>query len=211
MITMRALLLTSIPLIALSSVPAVAQTPQTTGPEADEDLAQYHLHPESKFLNGDYFDRGTTLRRHVRMIATRHIGKESNDWERQAILGLDPDAAIDYSLGREDSAKFQVLLQAHIDAVGVGPAAKALGMTRQKAEKLARGNGDKSADAEFSRFAARLQAAMVKQVEQETLKGAELQALRDRVERGSLRETARQLGVDTSNLRRRLNPSGASR
>jgi len=28
------------------------------------------------------------------MTATRHIGKESNDWERQAILGLDADADV---------------------------------------------------------------------------------------------------------------------
>lgn len=52
-----------------------------------EALAQYHLHPESKFLNGDYFDRGTTQRRHIHAAGIRHIGKESNDWERQAMLG----------------------------------------------------------------------------------------------------------------------------
>ena len=40
MITMRALLLSSIPLIALSSVPAAAQAPQTAEPAADEDVAQ---------------------------------------------------------------------------------------------------------------------------------------------------------------------------
>jgi hypothetical protein len=34
-----------------------------------EALAQYHLRPESKFLNGDFCDRGRTERRHV--IATQ--------------------------------------------------------------------------------------------------------------------------------------------
>ena len=178
--------------------------PATALKTYSEDLAQYHLHPESKFLNGDYFDRGTTLRRHVRMIATRHIGKESNDWERQAILGFDPETAIDYSLGREGSAIFQELFQAHVNAVGVGPAAKALGITRKKAEKLVRGNGDKWADADFSRFAAKLQDAIGKRADEQNLKAGELQELRDRVERDGLRKIARQMGVDPSNLRRRI-------
>ena len=56
-----------------------------------EALAQYHVHPESKFLNGDYRDHGTTRRRHVQVAGTRHIGKEFNDWERQAVLGLNAD------------------------------------------------------------------------------------------------------------------------
>ncbi|QKR98703.1 hypothetical protein F9288_02860 [Sphingomonas sp. CL5.1] len=62
-----------------------------------EALAQYHLHPESKFLNGDYFDRGTTQRRHIDATGIRHIGKESNDWERQAVLGITRDSQIIYS------------------------------------------------------------------------------------------------------------------
>jgi len=48
-----------------------------------ETLAQYHLRPEAKFLNGEHTDAGRTLRRHV--IATRilHIRKEANKWEEQ--------------------------------------------------------------------------------------------------------------------------------
>lgn len=65
-------------------------------------LAQYHLQPESKFLNADYFDRGTTLRRHVEMSGTQHIGKESHDWERQAVLGLSADTEIEYGISNED-------------------------------------------------------------------------------------------------------------
>lgn len=68
-----------------------------------EALAQYHLHPESKFLNGVYFDRGTTRRRHIHAAGIRHIGKESNDWERQAFLGTNRDSKIIY--GRGDANK----------------------------------------------------------------------------------------------------------
>jgi hypothetical protein len=41
----------------------------------------HHLHPEMKFLNCDYLDRGASQRRHVRAIGIRFIGKEANQWE----------------------------------------------------------------------------------------------------------------------------------
>ena len=43
-----------------------------------EVLGQYHLSPESKFANADYFDRGRTERRHVVATAIVLIGKEAN-------------------------------------------------------------------------------------------------------------------------------------
>ena len=61
-----------------------------------ETLAQYHLQPEAKFLNGDYVDRGTTERRHVRLTGIELIGKEANRWEEQEHLGLFADAEITY-------------------------------------------------------------------------------------------------------------------
>jgi hypothetical protein len=43
-----------------------------------EVLAQYHLSPEAKFANGQYFDRGRTERRHVVATEFEFIGKEAN-------------------------------------------------------------------------------------------------------------------------------------
>jgi hypothetical protein len=48
-----------------------------------QSISAYHLHPESKFHNGDYLDRGTTRRRHVYAANVRNIGKEANEWEAQ--------------------------------------------------------------------------------------------------------------------------------
>jgi hypothetical protein len=61
-----------------------------------EALAQYHLRPETKFLNGDFFDRGRTERRHVVALQILHIGKEANKWEEQYFLGPDDEAEIEY-------------------------------------------------------------------------------------------------------------------
>src|SRR5208282_460335 len=64
-----------------------------------EALAQHHMRPEAKFLNGDYCDRGRTERRHVLATHLVHIGKEANKWEEQHFLGGDEDAEIEYGIG----------------------------------------------------------------------------------------------------------------
>jgi hypothetical protein len=63
-----------------------------------EALAQYHLRPEAKFLNGDFSDRGRTERRHVFATQILHVGKEANKWEEQYFLGADDDAEIEYGV-----------------------------------------------------------------------------------------------------------------
>lgn len=64
-----------------------------------EALAQYHLSPESKFLGGEFMDRGRTERRHVLAAAIRLIGKESNRVDEVAPVGLDGRSIAAYSLG----------------------------------------------------------------------------------------------------------------
>jgi hypothetical protein len=65
-----------------------------------EALAQYHLRPETKFLHGEYCDRGRTERRHVIATQLVHIGKEANKWEEQHFLGEDDDAEIEYGVSQ---------------------------------------------------------------------------------------------------------------
>lgn len=78
-------------------------------------LAQYHLHPETKFLNGDYLDTGKTQRRHVVVNAIQHIGKEANKWEEQFYTGMDDEAQIEYGISPDDR---NAMLQAVLDAIG---------------------------------------------------------------------------------------------
>lgn len=60
-------------------------------------LAQYHLHPETKFLSADYTDRGSTMRRHISATAIVLIGKEANRWEEQFYMGVEPEAQAEYN------------------------------------------------------------------------------------------------------------------
>jgi hypothetical protein len=94
-----------------------------------EALAQYHLRPEAKFLNGEFCDRGRTERRHVIATQILHIGKEANKWEEQHFLGEDEDAEIEY--GADQSAE---LLDAQFRELcgraGERVAAQELGISR---------------------------------------------------------------------------------
>nr|WP_298161797.1 DNA polymerase domain-containing protein [Acidocella sp.] len=65
-------------------------------------LLRYHLHPEAKFLHGEYFDRGATARRHIQAIEIQRIGKEANRWEEQFHLGGDPEAQAEYGVSVDD-------------------------------------------------------------------------------------------------------------
>jgi hypothetical protein len=78
-----------------------------------EALAQYHLHPEAKFHNGDYLGSGVTRRRHIRATAVEHIGKEANRWEEQLYLGLDLEAQTEYGIAPGDHERIlEILLRA---------------------------------------------------------------------------------------------------
>ena len=94
-----------------------------------EALAQYHMRPEAKFLNGDFCDSGRTERRYVIATQLVHIGKEANKWEEQRFLGEDEDAEIEYGVDASEK-----LLDQHIrhatDALGERRAAIQLRISR---------------------------------------------------------------------------------
>ena len=166
-----------------------------------EALAQYHISPESKFLNADYLDWGVTRRRHVRVASVMHIGKEAHDWERQAILGLNDDSSIAYGVSVDDLAE---RLREWISRFGEPQAAKALGISKFQLAVLALGLPLQS-DAKLAKaVTASLPAAFRLCAKLQGKREEELARVRAVVECDGLREAARQLSVDPSNLRRRL-------
>jgi hypothetical protein len=100
-------------------------------------LAQYHLRPEHKFRNGGYTDRGETGRRHVKPLAIRHIGKESNRWEEKLCLPDDDGADIDYGSG--STAGIEDALRAGIAAAGQRKVARESGVARLTIERFLAG------------------------------------------------------------------------
>lgn len=177
--------------------------PATALKSYGEALAQYHIQPESKFLKANYLDRGVTTRRHVRMTATRHIGKESNDWGRQAILGWDAEAQPDYGMGHGDRSRLAETLTGFVADVGLAKAATALRTNPVRLKRALPGSGV-IAERLLQSIAAHLPAALETRATACRDRESERQVLREAIDRDGLRETARRLGVDASNLRRRI-------
>jgi hypothetical protein len=98
----------------------------------EQSVAAYHLHPESKFHNGDYLDRGTTRRRHVYAATVRNIGKEANEWEAQFYLGLDEEEQVDYGLTPTSSRSLSRDMRAAIKRIGQRAVARKSGVSRQQ-------------------------------------------------------------------------------
>jgi|SRR5262245_1436654 len=85
-----------------------------------EAIGQYHLSPESKFLNGDFTDRGRTERRHVQVTDVIHIGKEANKWKEGHVNAF--TIAICSAMNAALEAAFCELCLNFVAAIGaVGP------------------------------------------------------------------------------------------
>lgn len=61
-----------------------------------EVLCQYHLSPESKFANADYFEHGRTERRHVVATGIVLIGKEANRIDQSGLSDPVISASVDF-------------------------------------------------------------------------------------------------------------------
>jgi transcriptional regulator with XRE-family HTH domain len=109
-------------------------------------LAQYHLSPESKFLNGEPYDRGPTQRRHIEVIAIDCIGKEANQWEQQSHLGISADARVHYGISPQSFGQLQAALKKCTGRLSQRDIAKRAGISRTTLSKIMRGKPVRSAD-----------------------------------------------------------------
>lgn len=168
-----------------------------------EALAQYHLHPESKFLAANYCDWGTTQRRHIRVSGICHIGKEANELDRQQVLGIDANARPDYGFSDECVVEFRSELTTLVRVLGIGPTAKALGVTSRQLRSIIENSGGTD-KATVRKIAVRLPVIMARAEKLNNERAHELQRLSQTIEELGLRGTARKVGADASNLRRKI-------
>jgi len=68
-------------------------------------LLNYHLHSESKFLNGEDEKRGKLSRRHIFALAFQLIGKEADNFEERESIGDEEDDITKYPLAGNDRSK----------------------------------------------------------------------------------------------------------
>jgi hypothetical protein len=164
-----------------------------------EALAQYHLHPETKFLNGDYLDRGLTQRRHVRAIGIRLIGKEANHWEEQFFLGLSENAQIDYGQDPNSAELFREELRRTAFIHHMRRISEVSGIARNTLSLIARGQ-----IVVTPVIIEKLIRAMTTLDEVASDQAEFEQTIRDgllaEIEQRGLRNVAKSLGIDASNL-----------
>ena len=120
-----------------------------------ETLAQYHLHPEAKFGNGDYTDIGFTTRRRIVVSQEKgdeilHIGKEANRWEEQFYLGADPEAQIIYGTPPEDDERLRGSVLKGIRQFGVRKVSRESGVSVGTVSEIKCGKGKPKRDCRCS-------------------------------------------------------------
>jgi hypothetical protein len=163
-------------------------------------LAQYHLHPEDKFLNGDFLDRGTTIRRHVRVTEIEYIGKESNKWEDQYYFGFDADEEIHYGTKPTDAGSLLKAIRAIVDAQGLRTTALQFRVSRSKLSKLLE-NELAGCTTAFLQRISRIVVTINSKLNQENRQNAALTKLANaEIRKIGLAEFARRLGFNSSNL-----------
>ncbi|MGA3062890.1 MAG: hypothetical protein ABSD90_06640 [Methylocystis sp.] len=164
-------------------------------------LAQYHLRPEAKFENGDYFDSGPTRRRHVHATQINYIGKEANRWEEQFFLGMDEDAAIEYGADPNTAAALFGELGNAIGKLGKQQVASLIGVSRNTLAQIL--------DAKCQRLSLRISQNIVSAIaalnsnslDEEIQHSNLLELARAEVAEIGLSELARRLQIDKSNLK----------
>ena len=102
-------------------------------------LSSYHLLPESKFENADFYDRGPTCRRHVRTLRVEYIGKELNRWEEQYYLGLDERADIPYGPNPNAPSTHVAELQSLVEEFGERVVASQVNVSRNTLRQILSG------------------------------------------------------------------------
>lgn len=168
-------------------------------------LAQYHLHPEAKFANADYLDRGVTTRRHIVVDVVEHIGKEANRWEEQLYLGEDPEAQIEYGTSPEDLQRLLGSVLRKAQLFGQRQLATAAGLSLSEVSAVLTGqrkNPTHETLAKLYKGLQDLEAARRDQTEHET---AVLTAVKKRCRRLTLRQFADNAAINASHLSEVLN------
>ncbi len=108
----------------------------------EEALADYFVHPESKFLNGREFNSGVTRRRHIKVDITNihYIGKETNDADEQLAFGYDEETLLDLEQEPEAIASTLEWIRHTDREFGRRPFSKASGVSARQLTNIVGGN-----------------------------------------------------------------------
>jgi hypothetical protein len=99
--------------------PELTHIPESWLKSYARSLARYHLHPEAKFLGGNYDERGTLRRRHVRVTAFQQIGKEADNLEEREFIGDGNDDLVQHDFEGRDRSKLRAFILDTAEAIEI--------------------------------------------------------------------------------------------
>lgn len=168
-------------------------------------LGRYHMCPESKFLNGDFLDRGTTQRRHVQVQSAINIGKEANRWEEQSYVGAyEPESEFEYGLTPEDRLQALETVRKAADEFGQRALAKAAGISLQHLSAILTGKAGPSTKTAVKIMSA-IDALRREKIEVEARTRVTLERARAACKEIGLKKLAKRAGIDGGNFSAVLN------
>jgi transposase-like protein len=168
-------------------------------------LSSYHLRPESKFENADFYDRGPTRRRHVRVVRVEFIGKESNRWEEQYYLGLDEGADIPYGPNPEAPSTHAAELKSLVEEFGERAVTRQINVSRNTLRRILSGGNRSPSRRMLRQIAAATHALSADATDRRAASARLREFAQAEAQRIGIAELARRLGVDPSNLRKAIN------
>ena len=163
-------------------------------------LKRYPYKQESKFLNGEAYQRGVTEPRHVIASEIHYIGKEADRWEEDFLIGLGYEPMTKF--GSHPGAAAQVYTEIRMAARihGKKPVADATGLARSLVDTICAG-GFVRTKVPHDRIQAALQGLAFDRSRRDRERRAEIEMWEQTIEaEGGLRIAAKKLGVDPSNM-----------
>jgi hypothetical protein len=103
-------------------------------------LKNYPYRQESKFENGEAFQRGVTRPRHVIASEIHYIGKEADRWEEEFLIGAGFDPMTRYGRNPDDNVALFDAIRDAVKRYGQKPVADATGLARGSIRRICAGN-----------------------------------------------------------------------
>jgi hypothetical protein len=104
-----------------------------------EALKNYPYRQESKFENGEAFQRGPTRPRHAIASETHYIGKEADRWEEEFLIGASFDPMTRYGRNPGDDAEVFDAIRDAAKIYGQKPVADVTGLARGSVKRICEG------------------------------------------------------------------------
>jgi len=105
----------------------------------EDALKRYPYKQESKFLNGEAFDRGTTEPRHVIASDVHYIGKEADRWEEDFLIGLGFEPMTKFGSHPRAAVQLYTEIRMAVRIHRAKPVADATGLARSLVDKISAG------------------------------------------------------------------------